>query len=150
MDLPLNQHLVQYRPAVVNRDVAHQPRLARLDVHLDHRDVASKWKGLIVLLEIDLCDKCGLRGKLRPAQRGRRHAGDTKAPIRHAHDVLSARLQPSRRLRPRLLNERDACAQHRAAAELQRARPRRPRPSSHHPGVRLHDPNAVDRHSEHL
>ena len=128
VDLPFHQHVVQHGPAVVDGDVAHEPRLARLDVHLDDGDVTSETEtsGRPARNQTPRPEPSP-RSQVRPAQRRGRHARDAEPPIRHPHDVLGARLQAPRRLLPRLLDQRDARAAHSAAAELQRPRSRRAR-----------------------
>src|SRR3989442_15715559 len=52
VNLSLDQRRIQDRPAIVDRDMADQPRIAGLDVSLNHRTVAAEWKGLPVLFEL--------------------------------------------------------------------------------------------------
>ena len=148
MDLPLDQHVVEDSPAVVDSYMADEMRLSSLDIHLDDCDMAPEGKGLVVLLEIKPRDKGRLRGQVRPPQRGGRHALDAKASIRHEDDILTVGLQPTRRLLPCHVDKRNARSSHGAAAELERPRSRRPRPPGHRAGVRLHDSNAVNRNTE--
>ena len=148
VNLPVHQHLVEHRPAVIDRDVAHQVRRSRLNVDLDNRDVTSEREGLIVLVEVGLGDQRHVRGQVRPAQRGRRDAFDAEAPVHELDDVFRARFQPPGRLLPRFVHEQNASRPHGAAADLQRPRTRRSTTSRDQACVRLHHADLVHRHAE--
>src|SRR5438445_13525806 len=55
VNLSLDQRRIQDRPAIVDRDMADQPRIAGLDVDLNHRNVAAAWKGLPVMYVLLTC-----------------------------------------------------------------------------------------------
>ena len=148
--LTLDQHGVQHRSAIVDRDVAQQGDVARVEIDLDHGDVRAEWEGRPALVEDEVgAERLGRScGELGPGELAGRHAGDAdRATGVVDHDVVERRFEQRGRKMLRLDNQRIGRAGDGRATELQRPRATSATTTGYAVGVSIDQRDAIYRNA---
>ena len=156
LHLTLGEHRVEDDAAVIDGDVAPQPRVAGRGVDLDHGHVRPErvrgLRGLEVVLDVEstvrVLDPRSRPRDLRPRHAHARSSGHLEPSVVGQADIVRSHFEQFRRERARALHEQVGGAEDRAPADLQRPGAHRALAPRDEPGVRVPDRHGSDRDAE--